>query len=167
MSQSATPAPLPEKPASGQDRFLIAIIAGTLLLVVVGVVVVFALGRARSVPPADPNGPSGVVYAYVEAIRAGDSDRARGYLTAQARADFDRSTRTSPIRPSSDERIRIVVQTVSATDTTAEVKVAISHFYARSDPFSSGTSHRDVTARLIREDGAWKLSQPPLAYELS
>jgi hypothetical protein len=145
----------------------VGIVVGTLLLVLVGIVVVFIFGRTRSTPPSDPNGPAGVVYGYVEAIRAGDVDRARGYLTAQARADFDNRTRTNPVRPSSDDRVRIVVETISTTETTAEVKVTISRFYARSDPFSSSTSHRDVTARLIREDGAWKLSQPLMAYELS
>ena len=68
---------------------------------------------------------------------------------------------------SEDERVRIVVEPVSITDAAAEVKVTISHFNARSDPFSSSTWHRDVTARLVREDGAWKISQPPLAYEIS
>lgn len=170
MSQSEAPPAPPapnERPADGQDRFLLAIVAGTLLLVVVGVVVVFMFGRTRAAPPADPNGPAGVVYSYVEAIRAGDVDRARGFLTASALADFDNRTRTSPVRPSSDDRVRIVVETITATETTAEVKITISHFYARSDPFSSNTSHRSLTARLIREDGTWKMSQALLPYELS
>jgi hypothetical protein len=159
------PAP-PASPAGGQDRFLLAIVVGTLLLVAVGVVVVFTFGRSRPVQPVDPNSPAGVVHGYVEAVRAGDADRARTYLTRQAQVDFDSRLRTSPIRPSPNDRIRIVVETVSVTDTTAEVKVTISHFYAGRDPFSSNTSHRDLITRLIREDGAWKLSVPPWAYEL-
>jgi hypothetical protein len=169
MSQSeappAQPVP-PVRPAAGQDRFLLAIVAGTLLLVVVGVVVVFMFGRTRAAPPADPNSPAGVVYNYVEAVRAGDVDRARGFLTAPALADFDSRTRTSPVRPSSNDNVRIVVETVTTTETTAEVKITISRFYARNDPFSSNTSHRNLTARLIREDGAWKISQALLPYEL-
>ena len=93
-------------------------------------------------------------------------DKARGYLSRQARAAFDDRNRQSPMRPTADEHLRIVVETTTATETSAEVKVTISRFYARSDPFSSSTSHRDVTAKLVMEDGAWKISQPPLAYEL-
>jgi hypothetical protein len=170
MTQAdAPPAPPipPVNPAAGQDRFLLGIVVGTLLLVAIGVVVVFTFGRSRPVQPADPNSPAGVVHAYVEAIRAGDVDKARSYLTRQAQVDFDSRQRSSPLRPSPNDRMRIVVETVATTDTTAEVKVTISQFYANRDPFSSNTYHRDVIARLIREDGAWKLSVPPQAYELS
>ena len=162
--QAAPPA-APAAPGAGRDRFLLAIVAGTLVLVVVSVASVLMLGRSRP-SPADPNGPAGVVYGYIEAVRAGDTARARGYLASQARADFDDRNRQSPIRPTPDDQVRIVVETTAATDTSAEVKVTISRFYARSDPFSSGTSHHDVTARLVKEDGAWKISVPPLAYEL-
>ena len=170
MSQSEAhptqPVP-PVRPAAGQDRFLLAIVAGTLLLVVIGVVVVFMFGRTRAAPPTDPNSPSGIVHSYVEAVRAGDFDRARGFLTASARADFDRRTQNSSVRPSSNDRVRIVVETRSTTETTAQVGVTLSHFYIRSDPFSSNTSHRTLAASLIREDGVWKMSQPLLPYELS
>jgi hypothetical protein len=166
MSQSEAPSAPPGRPAAGQDRFLLAIVAGTLLLVVVGIVVVAMFGRTRAAPPADPNGPAGVVYSYVEAIRAGDTDRGRTYLTTSARAEFDRRSSSNPARPTSNDRVRIVVDTTSQTETTAEVKVTISRFYGRSDPFSSSTSHRNVTARLVREDGAWKLSQPLMSYDL-
>jgi hypothetical protein len=168
------PAPLPAPPSSpaaapatGQDRFLLAIVAGTLLLVLVSIAVVFAFGRGRPTLPADPSSPAGVTQAYIEAVRAGDADKARSYLTRQALDEFNRQTRISPLRPTADEHLRIVVETTSVTDTSAEVKVTVSRFYTRSDPFSSGTSHQDVIARLVREDGVWKLSQPPQPYEIA
>jgi hypothetical protein len=166
MSQSEPPPAPPANSSAGQDRFLVAIVAGTLLLVVVGIVVVVMFGRTRAAPPADPNGPAGVVYSYVEAIRAGDNDRGRAYLTTSARAEFDRRNSSGQSRPASNDGVRIVVDTTSQTETTAEVKVTISRFYGRSDPFSSSTSHRNVSAHLIREDGVWKLSQPLMSYEL-
>ena len=161
----AAPPPVPA--AGGQDRFLLAIVGGTLLLVLVSVIIVFTVGRARPAPNVDPNSPAGVVQSYVEAIRAGDVEKARGYLTRQAQIDSDTRQRQNPLRPNPDDRMRIVVETVSATDTTADVKLTISHFYGRNDPFSAGTSHRDTTVRLVREDGVWKISQPPQAYELT
>ena len=164
MSQQEVSAPEQPRPAPGQDRFLLAIVAGTILLVVVSVVVVFLFGRARTTPPPDPNSPAGVVYAYVEAVRAGEIERARGYLTRAARAEAESRDRQNTYRPSRDDNVRIVVEPVTQTETTAEVKVTISRFYARSDPFSSSTSHYDTTVRLIREDGAWRISQPVEPY---
>jgi hypothetical protein len=158
--------PTPPAPAVGQDRFLLAIVVGTLLLVLVSIALVFAFGRGRPAPPADPNSPAGVTQAYIEAVRAGDTEKARGYLTRQALEEFDRQTRVSPLRPTADEHLRIVFETTSMTDTSAEVKVTVSRFYARGDPFSSGTSHHDIITRLIRQDGVWKLSQPPQPYEI-
>ena len=159
----------PEQPRSApvQDRFLLAIVAGTILLVVLSVVVVFTFGRARTTPPPDPNSPAGVVHGYVEAVRAGEIERSRGDLTRAARAEAEARDRQSTYRPSRDDNVRIVVEPVTQTETTAEVKVTISRFYARSDPFSSSTYHNDTTVRLIREDGAWRISQPIEPYQFS
>ena len=148
------------QPGAGQDRFLLAIVAGTALLVVVSIAVVLLFGRARPAPPADPSSPAGVVQSYVEATRNGDQEKARTFLTREARAEALARDRQNPGRPSIDDNVRIVVNTVSTTDTTAEVKLTISRFYARSDPFSSNTSHYDITVKLLREDGEWRISQP-------
>ena len=134
------------------------------MLVVAAIVAVFLFGRARPAPPADPNSPAGVAQTYIEAVRAGDMTRARTYLTREARAQAEARDRQDTYRPSRDDNVRIVVETTSTTESTAEVKVTISRFYARSDPFSSNSSHRDVTLKLVREDGAWRISQPIEPY---
>ena len=167
MSQQEVSAEQESRQAPGQDRFLLAIVAGTILLVVVSIVVVFLFGRARTAPPPDPNSPAGVVHAYVEAVRAGEMEQARSYLTRTARAQAESRDRQDSYRPPRDENVRIVVETVSSTETAADVKVTISRFYARSDPFSSSTSHYDVTVKLIREDGVWRISQPIEPYSFS
>jgi hypothetical protein len=164
MAQQESTTTQQPRSAGGPDRFLMAIVAGTILLVLASIAVVFMFGRTEPSPPSDPNIPAGVVYAYVEAIRAGDMERARSYLTREARAQALARDRQDTYRPSRDDNVRIVVETVTMTETTAEVKVTISRFYARSDPFSSSTSHYDVTVRLIREDGAWRISQPIEPY---
>jgi hypothetical protein len=164
MSQQEASIAQQPRPSGGQDRFLLAIVAGTVLLVVISILVVVLFGRDRPAPPADPNSPTGVVQAYIESVRDGDMQRARSYLTRDARAQVEARDRQDIYRPSRDDNVRLVVETISTTDTTAEVKVTISRFYARSDPFSSNTSHRDVTVKLIREDGAWRISQPVEPY---
>ena len=167
MAEQEVTAPEQPRSAPGQDRFLLAIVAGTILLVVLSVVVVFTFGRTRTTPPPDPNSPAGVVHGYVEAVRAGEIERSRGYLTRAARAEAEARDRQSTYRPSRDDNVRIVVEPVTQTETTAEVKVTISRYYARSDPFSSSTYHNDTTVRLIREDGAWRISQPIEPYQFS
>jgi hypothetical protein len=164
MSQQEAPTAQQPRPAGGQDRFLLAIVAGTILLVIASIVVVFLFGRSRPTPPPDPSSPAGVVQAHIEAVRAGDMQRARSYLTREARAQVEARDRQDTYRPTRDDNVRIVVETISTTESTAEVKVTISRFYARSDPFSSNTSHYDVTVKLIREDGAWRISQPVEPY---
>src|SRR6266536_6084168 len=109
----------------GPDRFLIGIVGGAILLIVVSTMIVLLVGRARPAPPADPNGPAGVVQAYVEALRAGDLERARSHLTRQARATSESRDRT-PYAPAVNDNVRIVVETASVEGDTAQVKVTIS-----------------------------------------
>jgi hypothetical protein len=166
MSQQSAEPEQYSAPTSGQDRFLLAIVAGTVVLVVAAMLTVFLFGRNRTVTPADPASPAGIVQAYIEAVRGGDVERSRTYLTREARAQVEARDRQSTYPQSREDNQRIVVETVSSTDTTAEVKVTLSRFYARSDPFSSGTSRYDLTVRLIREGGAWRMTQPIEPYSL-
>jgi hypothetical protein len=70
-----TPVPLPV------DRFLIAIAAGAVALIVVGIIVAaLGIGRGQTVT-LDPRTPDGAVQSYVEALRAGDLERAYGLLS--------------------------------------------------------------------------------------
>ncbi|MDP8924960.1 MAG: ARC6/PARC6 family protein [Chloroflexota bacterium] len=156
--------------APGADRFLLGIVVGSVALILVGIAAVFFLDRPRSAQAVDPISPAGVVQAYVEAIRAGDRDRAYDLLSRAARADLRRDTyreRFPSYSSTSDPGTRVVIEPVSETGDTAEVKVTISRFATRSDPFSAGTYHRDVTVRLVREDGAWRISQPAEPYHFT
>lgn len=152
-----------ERPAPGRDRFLLGIVAGSVVLILLGIAAVFVGGRPREGQRFDPATPGGVVQAYLEAVRAGDRERAYGYLSRSARADWDRDqtrTRLSPTSDSSRTGTRLVIDPRSESADAAEVKVTISRFSTSSEPFSSSTSHRDVTFRLVREDGAWRIDQP-------
>lgn len=144
-------------PTLGTDRFLVGIVAGAILLIVASVIVVLVVRRAPPPPPFDPNSPAGVVQAYIEAIRAGDLDRARSYLTAQERAESLTRSWTVSGR-ADDDTMRIVVEPAREDATTAEVRITVSQYWTRSGPFSSGSSHTDYTAHLVREDGAWRIS---------
>ncbi|TAK23355.1 MAG: hypothetical protein EPO26_08930 [Chloroflexota bacterium] len=152
-------------PAAAPDRFLLAIVVGA-ILVVVGSIAAVVLARAA--PPdtsVNPDSPVGVTRAYIEAIRSGDSLRAREYLSPTARASIEKQPDAVPrYVESPDRRRRIIVEPVEQTSDRATVKVTISTFTARSDPFSSGTWHNEVTVRLIRENDSWRISQPAEPY---
>lgn len=154
--------------APGTDRFLLGIVAGSVTLVLVGIAAVFFVGRPRPTQTFDPSSPAGVVQAYVEAIRAGDRERAYDLLSRSARTEIQRDAtrqRFPSASDSDDTGRRIVIEPISETGDTAEVKVTISRFATRSDPFSSGTYHRDLTVRLVREGGTWRISQPAEPYQ--
>jgi hypothetical protein len=154
-----------------RDPFLIAIVAGALLLIVVGIGAVLVVGRTPRSAPADPTSAEGVVKAYVEAIQAGDADGAYELLSQAAKASTslqEYRQRFPRNQPPTDSGQRVLIEAVEVGGDTADVRVTFSHFSARPEPFSAGSSHRAVNVRLIREDGAWRVSQPaepfPLAY---
>jgi hypothetical protein len=161
------PPQTPTAPRGGTDRFLLAIVAGVVLLILVSIVVVFTTRGPRPTPPADPASIVGIVQGYVEATRAGDAEKARSFLTREARAQSEERSKQNPYSPTYDNNVRIIVEATAQTETTAEAKVTVSRFYANSDPFSSSTSHRTITVRLIREDGQWRITQPLEPYQFS
>jgi hypothetical protein len=147
----------------GADRFLLGIVAGAILLVVVSIVVVFQAGRGSRQAVVDPDSPSGVVHSYVEAIRAGQVDRAYGFLSRSAQTTVPLDTfrqRFSRRADYPDSTSRVLIQLTSSNAEAAEVKVTTSQFSAQSDPFSTSTYHRDTTIHLVREDGAWRIDRP-------
>jgi hypothetical protein len=158
----------PLKPAG--DRFLVGIVAGAVLLALAAVVVVF-VGRpvaGSSAAAADPGSPAGVVQAYAEAVREGDFDRAYTYLSRSAQS----ATSLAAYRqrygfpgPAGSEA-RLVIQPIKVEADSAEVRVTVSRFYANPTPFSPSTSRNEVTVRLVREDGAWRIDQPIEPYWL-
>ena len=153
--------------ARGTDRFLLGIVAGAVLLAALGIVAVIVVGRTPAPRAADPASPVGVVQRYVEAIRNGDVDAAYGELSrsAQAGLSLDAARRRFQRQgTSASGEQRILIEPVTVDDDRAEVKVTVSRFSARADPFSSSTSHQDATVRLVREDGAWRINQPVGPY---
>ena len=155
MSDTSASAPAPP------DRFLIGIVVGALALIAAGIAVVLVLGRGPAPPPPDPNSPVGVVQAYVEALRDGDVERARSYLSQSARAELDRSRDAFPRYYQSDSvQQRILIELVEIEGDHARVRVTISSFSARTEPFSSSAYHREVDVRLVREGGQWRIAQP-------
>jgi hypothetical protein len=147
--------------ARAPDRFLLGIVGGSVGLIAIGIVAVVLAARGPAPPAVDPDSPVGVVQAYLEAVRSGDSPRARGLLTTSARETFDRQKESHPrpVQAGGTQR-RILIEPVETGPERAEVKVTVSRTSARSEPFSTGAYHQELNARLVREGGAWRLAQP-------
>jgi hypothetical protein len=158
----------PSPPAArNPDRFLLGIVVGAALLIVVGIGAALVTSRTAAPRPVDPESPVGVVQAYLEALRGGDLDRAHGYLSRAAQDsvpldDYRRRGYRSYLPDTAEQRVLVEPVTVGAD--TATVKVTISRFSARPEPFSATTYHRDTTVHLVREDGAWRISRPAEPY---
>jgi hypothetical protein len=149
--------------APGADRFLIGIVVGAVALIVAGILAVVLVGRGGPSQAFDPSSPAGTVQAYVEAIRAGDRDRAYAMLSRAAQTDTRGQSFRDRFPSPSDSRgrsNRVLIEPIGESGNAAEVRVTVSRFSARSDPFSTGAYHNETVVRLVREDGAWKIDRP-------
>jgi hypothetical protein len=140
-----------------QDRFLTGILVGIGVLVVAALAMFFTRQDTQSYIAEDA--PEGVVHNYVLAVLNSDYEKAYGYL-----ADLEG-------KPTYEEFRRPFLNGYVNPDNTAvdvgeseisgdEASVEVSQIYNSSDPFSSG--YRDTQrAILVKQNGAWKLSNMP------
>jgi hypothetical protein len=154
------------EPTRGPDRFLLGIIIGAAALVVAAIALVL-FGRPAPATPADPASPVGVVQAYIQAIWAGDVERAYGYLSSDAQqalplTDYRKTFTRGPYETDSERRL--IIEPVSETPTRSEVKVTISRLAVREGPFATSTYHYDVTVILVRQADAWRVDVPAEPY---
>lgn len=140
------------------DRFLLAIIAGIVLLVIAALAL--ALTRAPQGYQNETT-PAGVAHNYVLALKQRDDARAYGYLSPELAgypasrdafsADIDRYNwnfnRESATISAGDERI---------TGDRALVTVTETRFY-EGGLFSSGQYTSSFSVTLRREGAAWKI----------
>lgn len=140
-----------------QDRFLIGILVGIAALVVLALVVFFARDNSQTYLPDDT--PEGVVHNYVLAIINKDYEKAYGYLAdLEYKPTFDEFRR--PFLNGYVNPANTAVDVGQAEISGDEASVEVAQIYNPSDPFSSG--YRDVQrALLVKQNGAWKLSNMP------
>jgi len=145
------------------DRFTWGIVAGALLLVLLGIASVTLWQRPA--PPPDLTRPEGVVRAYVEALDTGHPERAWDLLSTAARAGIDRETfiqRATTSTPSRPSEGRLTIDSVEIAGDTARVDLARTYDSGGLLGSSSYTTHS--TVRLEREGGQWRISVPPDPY---
>ena len=137
-----------------QDRFLIGILIGIVVLIVVALTVFLA--RQNKQTYMTEVTPEGVVHNYILALLNKDYQKAYGYL-----ADLDNKPGYDEFRQSfvlgglnaNNGGMKIGESLISGNLATVDVIVV----YTSSDPFSRGYDNGSP-ARLIRQNGAWKIS---------
>ena len=145
------------------DRFLIAIVAGVVLLVVM----VFVIAQTQSGRPSyqPDDAPESVVHNYLLALQLEDYERAYGYLSpglpghpADAE-EFRGDIRNHQGRFSDlDDDISLAVESVKIIGDEARVSVRRTRFH-EGGLFDSGQYTSDFDMTLRRTDDGWKISE--------
>jgi len=140
-----------------QDRFLTGILVGIGLLVVVALAVFFTRKDSQTYIADDT--PEGVVHNYVLATLNRDYEKAYSYLAdldyKPTYADFRRAFLNGEVNPE-NQAVDIGESDIVGDTATVELEL----IYNSSDPFSTGYRNM-MTADLVKQDGAWKLTLMP------
>ena len=146
----------------GTDKFLIAIVAGVVLLV--GVVLALALLRPNQPSYQPDDTPEGVAHNYLLALQLEDYERAYGYLSPSLLgypADvetFERNVQNSRWSFGyHDDDVSLAVESVNVSGDKAKIVVRKTEFY-RGGLFDSGQYSNTFDMTLRREQSAWQVT---------
>ena len=148
-----------------QDKFLVGILIGIVLLIAAALVLFFQRQNSQGYMAEDT--PTSVINNYVYAIQQGDLDRAYSYLV-------DSQGKPSPVAfrsalftgrfSDSSTGVRIIDEKIIEKEGIAsEAVVHLEVLYSNSGPFE-GVYHSEDAARLRLQDGEWKISYMPHPY---
>jgi len=144
-----------------QDRFLIGILVFIGLLVITALVLFFVRQDIPQYGPEDT--PEGVVRNYALAVHQRDFARAYGYL---AELD-DKPTYDSFVQAFLSNQLDTSNNALQVGETQTlggeEAWVTVTVLYGSSGPFSDRWSSSE-TARLVLQNGAWKITYLPYPY---
>ncbi len=139
------------------DRFLVAILAGIVLLIVVSLTLFFA--RQKNVDYRSDDTPENVAYNFILALQRKNYEKAYGYL-----ADLPNKPGYAAFRQaalSNQENYRdagVSFGTTTLNGDEASVSLVIQQSYGPFEPQRS----QDDYADLVRQNGTWKIAR--MAY---
>jgi hypothetical protein len=143
-----------------QDRFLMGILIGVLILILVALGLFFS--RQGTQTYRTDESPSAVVFNYVLAVTQRDYEKAYGYLAdlqyKPSYENFRQSFFSGMVSPN-NVGVDIGQEHVDGDEAVVEVSMV----YPSSDPFSSGYSNVE-RALLVRQEGEWKISSMPYNF---
>jgi hypothetical protein len=143
-----------------QDRFLVGILVGIGVLVIVALALFFTRQDKQEYVAEDT--PEGVVHNYALAVYRGEYEKAYGYLAEMENKptynEFRQAFFNHFIDPS-NAGLELGESEIAGD----EAYVTLYLIYNPTDPFSNSYRNTD-TARLERQNGAWKLLQMPYNF---
>ena len=146
----------------GTDKFLLAIVAGIVILVAVVLGVALLRPNQPSYQPDDT--PEGVAHNYLLALQLGEYGRALGYLSPSLPGvpagveSFERDVEDHRWSFGySDDDVSLAIEAVNVTGERAKVVVRKTTFY-RGGLFDSGQYSQTFDMTLRHEEGAWKVA---------
>ncbi len=140
------------------DKFLLAIVAGVLLLVVTAFIVI----ANRPTPQfQDANDPQSVVHDYLLAHQLGESERAYSALSSRlgypaTLAEFKASIDEEPWAFSPSEGYSIIVESGKAL-TDKSTAVTVRQIYTTNSLFNSGEYSETFQMTVAEEEDGWKI----------
>ncbi|MBN1992176.1 MAG: DUF4878 domain-containing protein [Anaerolineae bacterium] len=143
------------------DRFLIGIVIGILLLVIIAVIMVLARSGRQEDYIADDT-PASVVHNYFLAIQRGEFEKAYGYLSDELKSkpDLDEFIRT--VDNGSEASLQIGRSSINGERARVEVSITT---YSGGGPFERGHYTREETVYLRRAGGGnWQVIEYPYPY---
>jgi len=154
-----------------QDRFLLSILGGIVILVLLSLILFFVRQGAPAYGPEDT--PQGVLQNYVVALTREDYQRAFGYVGGPPGttdpnqspglpnfAQFQQFFQVETRGQISNTGLEIGAVSFTANDTAA---ISVTVLQTNGSLFNS-VSRQSQQAQLVRENGAWKLTQGPYPF---
>ncbi len=146
-----------------RDRFLIAILAGIVLLVVFSLVIYFSRRTGLTYGPEDT--PGGVVRNYVVALQRRDYDRAYACL-AETKDTPDLPRFRQPFATYQDHDVSLTGIEITSTALSSDGQTAMVYLSLQrggSGPFDQGYRENN-SAELLLQNGAWKIRTMPYPF---
>ena len=143
-----------------QDRFLLIILTGIVLLAVTAVAIF--IQRQNSQKYVLDATPEGVLRNYILAVHQGDYTKAFSYMQKLGeKPDLDDFEQRLSKKTSVINRTTLKIVNVDIGEHEAEIEVIISREGA--DPFANRYSTRE-TITLVLQAGDWKLTRMPYPF---
>lgn len=147
-----------------QDRFLVSILVGIVVLVVLALAVFFLRRGSLAYGPDDT--PDGVVRNYIVALQKQDYERAYSYMAdiqdKPTLARFTQPLAGPQAQEIASTSLEIFAVDLDASGNTAAVQVNMVR--GTTGLFTTNDSLGTQTADLVRQNGAWKIRNLPYPF---
>jgi len=141
------------------DRFLLGILIGIGLLVALTLGLFFLRQQQPNYKAEDT--PAGVVHNYITAVELRDYERAYTYLAERTDKPTFEVFRQAFLTQMDPQSASVQVGEAFISGQDASVQVSLLHV---NNGLFSSTWSEQMTATLVLQDGAWKLTNGPYPY---